>query len=107
MFVGSNVASSVPRGYTKCELCGKVLKTLSMFQHRLVHLGIKNHECEFCGKKFTQKAPLVTHRRIHTGEKPYSCSLCGKLFAAYSGMTQHARRCKGPKLDYTVYVNTD
>lgn len=112
MFVGSlatsnSVSASIPRGYSKCELCGKVLKKVSMFQHRQVHLGIKNHECEICGKKFTQKAPLVTHRRIHTGEKPYSCYLCGKLFAAQSGMAQHTRRCKGQQIDYAVYLDSD
>ena len=85
----------IPRDYKECETCGKVLKKMSMFQHRQVHLGIKKHECDYCGKKFTQKATLNVHRRIHTGEKPYSCLYCGKAFSSNSGVLQHSQKCTG------------
>lgn len=64
-----------------------------MFSHKQSHLGIRNYGCEYCGKSFTQKGPLITHKRVHTGEKPYSCGRCGKAFAAHSGLYQHSRRC--------------
>ena len=85
----------LPQGFKKCEQCGKILKKMSMYQHRQMHLGIKNHECEYCGKKFTQKTTLNVHRRIHTGEKPYTCLYCGKPFSSNSGVLQHSKICTG------------
>ena len=76
-------------GYVNCDLCHKVLKETSVYIHRQTHLGIKKFGCDFCGKKFVQKAALITHRRIHTGEKPYQCPHCQKAFAAHSGLLQH------------------
>lgn len=84
---------SIGNGYVKCNICGKILKATSMFSHKQSHLGIRNYGCEYCGKSFTQKGPLITHKRVHTGEKPYSCPRCGKAFAAHSGLYQHSRRC--------------
>ena len=93
----------IPHGYKECETCGKVLKKMSMFQHRQLHRGIKNHECEFCGKKFTQKTTLNVHRRIHTGEKPYNCIYCGKAFSSNSGVFQHSKICTGTGVVYSDY----
>lgn len=84
---------SIGNGYVRCNVCGKILKATSMFSHKQSHLGIRNYGCEYCGKSFTQKGPLITHKRVHTGEKPYSCMRCGKAFAAHSGLYQHSRRC--------------
>lgn len=93
---------SIGNGYVKCNLCGKILKATSMFTHKQSHLGIRNYSCEYCGKSFTQKGPLITHERVHTGEKPYSCSQCGKAFSAHSGLYQHRRRCTGRSLNMTM-----
>ncbi|XP_052759606.1 zinc finger protein with KRAB and SCAN domains 1-like isoform X2 [Mya arenaria] len=84
---------SIGNGYVKCNICGKILKGTSMFTHKQAHLGIRNYSCNYCGKSFTQKGPLITHERVHTGEKPYSCNMCGKSFSAHSGLYQHRRRC--------------
>ncbi|XP_052283920.1 zinc finger protein with KRAB and SCAN domains 1-like [Dreissena polymorpha] len=84
---------SIGNGYVKCNICGKVLKGTSMFTHKQAHLGIRNYSCNYCGKSFTQKGPLITHERVHTGEKPYTCGACGKCFSAHSGLYQHKRRC--------------
>ena len=93
---------SIGNGYVKCNLCGKILKQTSMFTHKQTHLGIRNYCCNYCGKKFTQKGPLITHERVHTGEKPYTCGQCGKAFSAHSGLYQHRRRCTGKVLDMTI-----
>ena len=51
----------------------------------LTHTEVKNHECDICKKKFTQKGDLVRHFRIHLGEKPYGCAECGKWYTQSSG----------------------
>lgn len=56
---------------------------------------MKPYVCSYCGKGFSQSAPLKTHVRIHTGEKPYSCYACGDTFATRSALTTHAFKHNG------------
>ena len=33
------------------------------------------HECDICGKGFSQNSNLQYHIRTHTGDKPYRCDI--------------------------------
>ncbi len=40
----------------RCEECGKVLADpSSLYRHRKIHTGEKNHVCPFCGRTFIQR----------------------------------------------------
>lgn len=43
----------------------------SLILHVRIHPGDKPHECNACGKGFSQSASLTVHVRSHTGEKSY------------------------------------
>ncbi|XKL64658.1 hypothetical protein PGB90_004744 [Kerria lacca] len=76
-----------------CDLCGKQTRT----QHQLnthikiIHLNIRNYECDICKKTFHAKQSCEEHRRIHTGERPYSCEICGKTFIAMNALLTHKK----------------
>ena len=71
--------------------CSKRFRLTSVrMRHEKVHRGIRDYECEKCGKKFIQKTGLVTHMKRHNGVKEHSCATCGKAFVEPAG----ARNCK-------------
>ncbi|XP_034837096.1 zinc finger protein 260-like [Maniola hyperantus] len=52
----------------KCDLCNKAYyDNLNLRRHiDVAHLGIKNHECNLCGKKFGYRTKMLAHQRnIH------------------------------------------
>ena len=57
----------------------------------LTHTKEKSHECEFCEKKFSQKAHLNGHIRIHTGDRPFGCDVCYRRFSTSSNRNVHLR----------------
>lgn len=79
--------------YYTCHLCGKQFGHSSGLSYHLrhVHEGIKEHECDICGRKFALRAAREDHRRIHTGERPYVCRTCGKTFKAKASLYIHSK----------------
>lgn len=79
--------------YFTCHLCGKQFSHSTGLSYHLkhVHEGIKEHECDICGRKFALKAAREDHRRIHTGERPFVCHTCGKTFKAKASLYIHSK----------------
>ncbi|KAF7301664.1 C2H2-type domain-containing protein [Mycena indigotica] len=63
-----------------------------------VHLGVKDFECEFCGKRFFQKTAMQTHHNKHTGEKPHKCRDQGCSLEFKDPARLHKHRVKDHKL---------
>lgn len=84
----------------QCELCGKSYSQLSGLgiHQKLVHQLDKDHECKLCEKRFGTKGGLVSHMRIHTKETPFKCAKCPKSFAHLATLINHKKTHFGDKL---------
>ena len=57
---------------------------------RNVHEGIKDHDCEYCGKSFTSYGVLKNHvKTIHSDSKDFVCDICTKAFAEKGQLKAH------------------
>ncbi|CAB3232919.1 unnamed protein product [Arctia plantaginis] len=64
--------------------CGRVFRTPSLLRDHAArfhapHPPPRNHECELCGKAFSNKQVLTRHKKSHSNEM-YPCNECGLLF---------------------------
>ncbi|XP_028037528.1 zinc finger protein 91-like [Bombyx mandarina] len=77
----------------QCQWCGKRFYTPArLAEHSVVHTRVRNFECDICGAKLVSKMAAVYHKRRHTGERPYKCDDCGEGFISASRRTEHAKR---------------
>lgn len=77
----------------QCQWCGKRFYTPArLAEHTVVHTRVRNFECDICGAKLVSKMAAVYHRRRHTGERPYECEDCGEKFISSSRRSEHAKR---------------
>lgn len=54
---------------------------------------VRRYPCDFCNKRFTQKARLMQHMMLnHSTERPKECNLCGLKFTKRSDLTNHLKR---------------
>jgi len=74
-----------------CDICGHVSKyARDLKKHKKsVHEKIYDHECTYCGKKFSNKGNLNQHESVHTGITQYQCHLCGKQCRRKSELEKH------------------
>ncbi|CAK1587959.1 unnamed protein product [Parnassius mnemosyne] len=80
----------------QCQWCGKRFYTPTrLAEHSVVHTRERNFGCDICGAKLVSKMAAVYHRRRHTGEKPYECDECGEKFISSSRRSEHAKRRHG------------
>lgn len=77
-----------------CPQCDSRFKTKDLLRGHIkkVHLQIRNHKCEICGKAFYSPEKLKRHMKIHTGEKDYTCQFCDKQFIQKCNMQLHERK---------------
>ena len=74
----------------QCQICGKSFtQKSSVITHIQTHMGKKPYNCEVCGKSFSRNSDLAKHIRIHTGEKPYQCTTCGRNFRIKEDLNKH------------------
>ncbi|XP_037374961.1 zinc finger protein with KRAB and SCAN domains 4 [Talpa occidentalis] len=110
----------------RCAVCGKAFRRNShLLRHQRIH-GAKHtphpqagdawegesrvqsqwedigapasHQCNTCGRSFTQNRSLLEHQKIHTGEKPHQCDVCGRGFTRTSYLLQHQRSHVGKRI---------
>lgn len=80
----------------QCQWCGKRFYTPArLAEHTVVHTRERNFECDICGAKLVSRMAMVYHKRRHTGEKPYTCEDCGEKFLSSSRRSEHAKRRHG------------
>ena len=74
-----------------CDICGHVSKyARDLKKHKKsVHEKIYDHECTYCGKKFSNKGNLNQHESVHTGITQFQCHLCGKQCRRKSELEKH------------------
>ena len=74
--------------------CTNKYKTkYSLKRHYLSHMGVKQHKCSFCDKRFSLSQYLQEHMYIHTGEKPFTCKFpsCGRKFRQAGKLSIHKK----------------
>ena len=66
-----------------------------MSSHTKLHLGLKEHSCRYCYRKFAHISNLNRHILTHKKEKPYSCEICGQRYPQLATLNQHLKRHDG------------
>ena len=89
--------SSKPCKEFLCDFgsCTNKYKTkYSLKRHYLSHMGVRQHKCPFCEKRFSLAQYLQEHMFIHTGEKPFTCKFpgCGKKFRQAGKLSIHKKQ---------------
>ena len=75
--------------------CTKKYRTrFSLKRHYLSHLGIKQHQCPHCEKRFRLVQYLNEHIYTHTGERPFVCNYpgCNKRFRQAGKLSIHKKQ---------------
>ena len=58
----------------------------------IVHMKLRKHKCNLCGKAFTDKTPLRQHMLRHEADpniRPFKCQQCDKSFILKSHLITH------------------
>ena len=87
----------------RCGQCGKVYERCSRLkEHTVIHIGVKNFQCDQCPSRFARKTTLTRHKRqVHSGQKQYKyfngkglyeCELCHKTYVCPQGLKTHMIR---------------
>nr|XP_019565546.2 zinc finger protein 391-like [Aedes albopictus]XP_029729262.1 zinc finger protein 391-like [Aedes albopictus]XP_029729263.1 zinc finger protein 391-like [Aedes albopictus] len=84
-----------------CQLCDdrKAFQKQSYLNSHVktVHIGVKRHRCQDCGKIFSNSSNLIAHRRVHSGDRPYNCKECDAKFTQSPALLRHIKAKHRPK----------
>uniref|UniRef100_A0A8D8C8P4 Zinc finger protein 558 n=2 Tax=Culex pipiens TaxID=7175 RepID=A0A8D8C8P4_CULPI len=83
-----------------CRLCdNKAFHKQSYLNSHIktVHIGVKRHRCQDCGKIFSNSSNLIAHRRTHNGDRPYACQECDAKFTQSPALLRHVKAKHRPK----------
>lgn len=84
-----------------CQLCDdhKAFQKQSYLNSHIktVHIGVKRHSCQDCGKIFSNSSNLIAHRRVHSGDRPYNCEECDAKFTQSPALLRHIKAKHRPK----------
>lgn len=58
----------------KCELCGKLFKSMENYTRHIANLHKTPFQCTVCGKTFKKKDTLKRHEKDH-GELNFKCEV--------------------------------
>ncbi|XP_053695656.1 zinc finger protein 1 homolog [Sabethes cyaneus] len=64
---------------------------------KTVHIGVKRHRCQDCGKIFSNSSNLIAHRRVHSGDRPFACEVCDAKFTQSPTLQRHIKAKHRPK----------
>lgn len=53
--------------------------------------AVKEHECSYCGKKFTKRYNWQSHLETHAPSQTFTCSTCGTTCARESDFKRHSK----------------
>ena len=89
-----------PKKNFECLQCDKNYNSKPALQQHVdvVHMGLKNHSCSYCGSAFGRLSTLHNHLLIHTGELPFKCSFCQQGFKEKRSMLRHVDQSHGTSL---------
>ena len=84
-------------GKTTCVYCPMIFDRSEKRRQRdikahimAVHFKEPEHECDECGKNFTELSKLKFHIRIHhQGERPFQCDKCTRSFVTRNSLKNH------------------
>lgn len=76
-----------------CDQCFRVFSSTSVLRRhqKVVHLRLKEFQCDICSAKVSTKQYLEEHLRTHSDERPEVCAVCGKTFQMRGNLRQHMK----------------
>ena len=69
----------------------------SMERHiEVLHLGLKKHECEICGKTFKNPSGMKRHVKIQHMKEPFQCKYCSFTSLSSTAFNKHRAKVHAP-----------
>ena len=75
----------------QCEVCDISFNDIQILKtHLKIHTGQK-HKCRTCEKQYATPGSLRTHEVIHQDERKFKCEFCGKTCKRKNDLKIHER----------------